>query len=146
MWLITWYSLGILAKFFVILLVLFGIFTLHFAWSVLRRLRSLRTVHEDESLRRSVAILSRRSSNLQQMTVTLFYLFGLTFFVQIPSAFWTPDSEHRSVAIQLADNFEIYFRLAAVVFLVFLILNSVPWFVSSQIRATALRAGMGLAD
>lgn len=142
----TWHSLGMLAEFFVILLVSFCVYTVYFAFSSLGQLRSLRT-RDDETLRKSLAVLSRRSSDVRQMTATFFYLFGVTFFLQIPAAFWTPDtSSPRPIALLLAENFELYFRFAAVIFLVFLTLNSVQWFVSSRIRATVLRAGMYLVD
>ena len=75
-WSSVWYSLSPFSRFFLLLFVLV-------------RLRSLRTVQNDNSHRKSLALLNHRSANLRQTVVAMFYIFGLTFFLQIPNAFQT---------------------------------------------------------
>jgi hypothetical protein len=132
------YSLSPFAKFFLLLLVLVAIYTVYFTSFALLRLRSLRAVQDGQSLRKSLALLEHRSGNLRQMIVAMAYFFGLTFFLQLQNAFWTPDN-NRPVGLMILENFRVYFHFAAQVFFAFLILHSIQWFVSSRIRAAALR-------
>jgi len=72
------------------------------------------------------------------MITAMFYLFGLAFFTQIQGAYWTPEN-NRPVGLMVSENFSVDFSFAAVISLVFLMLHSVPWFVSNRIRKTSLR-------
>jgi hypothetical protein len=140
-WSSLMYPLSPFARLFVLLLVLVCAYTVYFASVVLVRLRSIRkrhTLQNDASVRQSLALLNHRSVNLQQIVLGIFYLFGITFFTLIQSAYWTPEN-HRPVGIMVLENFSVYFRFAAVIFLVFLVLHSVQWFVSGRIRTAALR-------
>jgi hypothetical protein len=123
---------------FCLILTLVVIYTLFSATLIVLRLRSLGTIQNDNSLRKAFALLNHRSANLRQIIVAVFYLFGLTFFLQIQNAFWTAENG-RSIALMVLENFRADFRFATVIFLVFLLIHSVQWFVSFQIRAAVLR-------
>jgi hypothetical protein len=131
-------SLSIVSRAFLLFLALVVTYTLYFTLFVLMRLHSLRAAHDDTSFRKSLAVLAHRSTNLRQIIVAIFYLFGLTFFLQIQNAFWTPDN-NRPVGLMVLENFRGYFRFGAVIFLVFLVLHSAQWFVSRRIRTATLR-------
>ncbi len=72
------------------------------------------------------------------MITAMFRLFGVAFFTQIQGAYWTPE-HNRPVGLMMLENFTVDFSFAAVISVVFLILHSVPWFVSSRIGKTSLR-------
>jgi hypothetical protein len=131
-------SLSTVQLLFCLILTLVVIYTLFSATLIVLRLRSLRTIQNDNSLRKAFALLNHRSANLRQIIVAVFYLFGLTFFLQIQNAFWTAENG-RSIALMVLENFRADFRFATVIFLVFLLIHSVQWFVSSRIRTAVLR-------
>src|SRR6266480_371154 len=76
-------NLSTLALLFCLILALVVIYTLFSATLIVMRLRSLRTIQNDNFLRKPLALLNHRSANLRQIIVAVFYLFGLTFFLQI---------------------------------------------------------------
>ena len=135
-WSSTLYVLSPFARFFLLLLVLVGMYTVYFASVALLRLRALRLPENHGSFRKSLDLLEHRSANLRQLIVAMVYLFGLTFFLQIQNAFWTPEN-NRPVGLMVLENFADSFRFGAFIFLVFLALHSIQWFVSSRIRAAA---------
>jgi|HubBroStandDraft_4_1064222.scaffolds.fasta_scaffold373789_1 hypothetical protein len=137
-WYGMWPYLPPFARLFLILLFLLVVYTVYVASVVLVRLRSLRTVQNDDFCRKCSAVLSHRAANLRQTIIAMSYLFGLTFFLLIQTAFWTPDN-NRPVGLMVLENFKFDFRFAADVFLVFLALHAVQWFVSSRICKAALR-------
>lgn len=139
MWRYMLYSFSLFEKFFLLLLVLVTVYALYFTSFALLRLRALRAVQDGQSLRRSLARLEHRSANLRNMIVAMAYFFGLTFFLEIQNAYWTPESKTRGVGLMVLENFMFYFHLAAIIFFVFLILHLVQWFVSSRIRSAVLR-------
>jgi hypothetical protein len=139
-WYGMWPYLPPFARLFLILLFLLAIYTAYVASIVLVRLRSLRTVQNDDSFRKCLAVLSHRAANLRQTIVAISYLFGLTFFLLVQTAFWTPDN-NRPVGLMVLENFRFDFRFAADIFLVLLALHAVQWFVSSRICKAALRLG-----
>jgi hypothetical protein len=136
-WSSLWPQLSPLLKFFLLLLFLVCAYTAYFTSAALLRLRSLRTERAGNSLRQALVLLDHRSANLRQMIAASSYLFGLTFFLQIQDAFWTPESG-RPVGLMVLENFREDFRFAAAVLLVFLVLHSVQWFVSARIHRASV--------
>jgi hypothetical protein len=122
-----------LFRLFLLLLLLVCIYTTYFASFALLRLRSLRAVRTDNSVQNDLAQLNYRSANLRQIITAMSYLFGLSFFLQIQNAYWTPEN-NRPVGPMVLGNFRDDFRVAAAISLAFLVLHSVQWFVSSRIR------------
>jgi len=137
-WSSVWYPMSPFTRFFLFILLLVSTYTSYFASAVLVHLHSLRTVQNDDSLRKSLAQLEHRSENLRQIIVAMSYFFGLTFFLQIQNAFWTPEN-NRPVGLMVLENFRLDFRFAAVIFLVLLLLHSVQWFVFARIRRVKFR-------
>jgi len=132
-WSSVWQSSPLLIRLFLLLVLLPCVYTGYFALPALAQLRSLRAMPKDESLQKSLARLDRRSANLRQVITGILYLFGFVIFVQLQIAFSTPES-NRPIGLIVLDNFREDFRIAAFVFLVFLVLHSVQWFVSTRIR------------
>jgi len=137
-WRDMWTPLSPFARIFLILLVLLGIYEFYFASFVLLRLRSLRTESVEDALRKALTTLDHRSSNLGQFVLTMFFLFGFVFFVQMQNAFWTPES-NRPVSLMVLENFRTVFHFATLMFFSFLVLQCVQWFVSARIRAALRR-------
>jgi len=137
-WSSVWQQLTPLLRLFLLLLLLVCIYTTYFASFALLRLRSLRTVRTDNSLQNTLARLNYWSANLRQIITVMSYLFGRIFFLQIQNAFWTPENG-RPVGPMVLENFRDDFRFAAAIFLVFFVLHSVQWFVSSRIGRTTVR-------
>jgi len=137
-WAGVWYTLSPLARLFLFLLAVVSVYAVIFASVVLVRLRSLRAIQNDNSVKASLALLQHRSANLRQLIGVVFYLSGFTFFFQIQGAYNTPDN-NRPVGLMVLENFRAAFRFAAVICLVLLALHSVQWFSSARIRKAALR-------
>ena len=137
-WSSVWQPRSPLVRLYLLLLLLVCIYTTYFASFALMRLRSLRIARADNSLQNTLARLNNRSANLRQIITAMSYLFGIIFFLQIQNAFWTPENG-RPVGPMVLENFRDDFRFAAAIFLVFLVLHSVQWFVSSRIRRATVR-------
>jgi len=133
-----WVPLGPFARFFLLLLALVAVRTVYFALVVLVRLQSLQRAENENSSQKSLALLNHRAANSRQTILAMFYLFGLTFFLQIQSAFWTPEND-RPVGLMVLENFRVYFRCAAAIFFCFFVLQLVQWFVTARIRKASRR-------
>ena len=66
-WYGMWPYLPPFARLFLILLFLLAVYTVYVASVVLVRLHSLRTVQNDNSFRKRLALLSHRATNLRQI-------------------------------------------------------------------------------
>jgi len=97
-------NLSTLQLLFCLILALVFVYTVFLATVILARLRSLRTVQNDNSSRKSLSLLNHRSANLRQMIVAVFYLFGLMSFLQLQIAFWTPESGRPAAIIGILQR------------------------------------------
>jgi hypothetical protein len=123
---------------FVPILAVVALYSLFSATAILVRVRSIvnpRQSKDVAALQRSVASLHARSSNLRQLILATFYLFGIVFFFGLWSARWTADHSRATIL----DRFFAFFAFAVNAFFVFLVLHSVQWFVSGRLQACALR-------
>src|SRR5439155_8913193 len=102
-------NLSTLALVFCLILALVVLYTLFSATLIVMRLRSLRTIQNDNFLRKTLALLNHRSPNLRQIIVAVFYLLGLTLFLQIQNTYWTPETR-RPLGPMKLENFRGYFR------------------------------------
>lgn len=135
-----WGRVPALPKLFLLILAVVGIHTLYLATIILVRLRSLTNhVKDDSSVRRLVAALQNRSANMRQLITAAFYLFGLAFFIALPSAFSLLALTKIPGVTLILENLQVHFAVAANAFFVFLVLHSIQWFVSSRVYAYALR-------
>lgn len=133
-----WYLLPTLEKSFLVLLFLTAVYVLYFTLFIIFRLRSLRQVSEPGVARRLLLRLEHELKGLRQIIAAIFCLFGLTFFLQIQNAFFTPDS-NRPVGLMILENFRDCFRFASFVFLTLFILHCLQWFASRRVLAALLR-------
>ena len=133
-----WTELPTSARMFVPILAVVALYSLFSATAILVRVRSIvnpRQSKDVAALQRSVASLHARSSNLRQIILATFYLFGIVFFFGLWSARWTADHSRATIL----DRFFAFFAFAVNAFFVFLVLHSVQWFVSGRLQACALR-------
>ena len=129
-----------LTQVFLALLVLSGLYEAYFTLVVFLRLRFLRTIQDDTICRRNLGRLSHRSQNVGQMVLAMTYLFAVTFFIQLGSAYITPENS-RPVGLMVLENLRVYSSFAATIFLIFLIFHSVQWFISGRVQKAMLRTG-----
>jgi hypothetical protein len=125
---------------FVILSVV-SIYSLFSATAILVRLRSIMNQPQCEDvsgLQHSMAALHARSANVRQLIGATFYFFGFVFFFGLRFALRTSET-HTPVGTLILENFFLYFAFAANAFFIFLIVQSVHWFVFSRLQARALR-------
>jgi hypothetical protein len=134
----VWYSLPLVARVFVLLLLVLAAYTGCFVVFLLIRLRSLPTADNDRMVLRSVKRLSRQCENLRQCTTAMFYVFGLTYFLQLRFAFWTLGDSRRSTGAVVIESFIFYFHYAAAVFSLFLLIHLTQWFAFNRIRRITL--------
>jgi hypothetical protein len=138
---IFWPILPLLSKLYILFLCIVTIYTLYFLTRILLRLYALKKLcysSEPHSELRALAALRRIDTNIHQLILFTFFLFGVIFFLQIPAAFILGDSEAFPLSGILQDLF-IYFAFAVEVFFVFLFLHSAHWFVSARLRAAEIR-------
>jgi hypothetical protein len=86
-----WPQLGFGYRVFWFILSLVSVCTLFHAAAIMVRLRSLMKQGQTEhasSARISLAALQSRSANLRQPISAALYLFGLIFFLSLPSDIW----------------------------------------------------------
>jgi hypothetical protein len=133
-----WTELPTSARMFVPILAVVALYSLFSATAILVRLHSVVNPSQSNdvaTLQRSVAALRARSSNLRQLILATFYLFGIVFFFGLWSVRWEADHSRATIL----DGFFVFFAFAANAFFVFLVLHSVQWFVSVRLQACALR-------
>jgi hypothetical protein len=121
--------------------VLVGIYTLVWAIIILVRLQSLKNqgLTGTQSLESSLARLEARSASLGQLLNAAFYSVGFFFFATLPWAFFPRGDSSVPASTLIMHDFIRYFTVARTAFLVFLVVHSVQWFVSSRVRAARLR-------
>jgi hypothetical protein len=129
----------LLSKLYLLFLCAVSIYTLISLVRVLFRLRSLKRLASAESpavgARLTLATLQHRTTNLRQLLLFAFYLFGFFFFLQIPTAFIVL-GDSKSLPFSLFfTQLAAFFEYAADVFLLFLLLHTLQWFVTNCLQA-----------
>ena len=132
-WVDNWRWLSMVDKLFLLLLFVFGLYTLYRVSVIVIRSRSLRTARDERHRSVSLGNLKRRAASLDRATTAMFYLFGLVFFLQLPFAFNTLGDGPRPLGGLIMENLNYQFRFGAFVFFVFLVLHLVQWFGASRI-------------
>jgi hypothetical protein len=123
---------------FLVLLIVVGIYEVYLASAVLIGLRIPGPTHDTNSLARNLARFRNRAANLQQVILAMSYLFGVTFFIQIDKAYFTPES-NRPLGLIVLENLKVYFAFAAVVYLILFVFHLIQWFISVWIQKAAVR-------
>jgi hypothetical protein len=102
------------------------------------RLRALAREHQRKDcalVQRSVATLDARCTNLRQILLATFYLFGFLFSLSLQSLIHYLDGG----LVSLLSTFTLHCAFAANVFLVLLFLHFVQWLVSSRLHSCVER-------
>jgi hypothetical protein len=127
---------------FLVVLIIVGIYEVYLVSAVLIGLRIPGPTHDTNSLAQNLARFRDRSTNLKQAILAMSYLFGVTFFIQIDKAYFTPES-NRPVGIMVLENLKVYFAFAAAVYLILFVFHLVQWFISAWIQKAAARINIG---
>lgn len=122
-----WSQLGWPYRLFWLILTLVGIYVLSSVIATVVRLRSA------TDTRSSLPALYARTAKLGHLISGTFYLFGLVFFLDLPTATWTLGDSRELPTLQILGQFLTQFAFAANVFFVFLVLHCCHWFVSARV-------------
>lgn len=76
---------------------------------------------------------------MRQLITATFYLFGLMFFIGLPSAFNLLGLTKTPAVTLILENLPVHFAVAANAFFAFLVLHSIQWFVFNRVYAYAMR-------
>jgi len=142
LWPSTWWSLSLLNRLFVVILLVVAVYSVVSAAIALKSIRALRSTGEGKattSVERKLAALSRRCFNLRQILGATFFLFGFLLFISLPNATITIGDGRGIPAFEIVNNFVFQFLYAANVFLVFLVVHLIQWFTSTSVQACAAR-------
>jgi hypothetical protein len=137
-----WPQLGFGYRAFWLILSLVSVCTLFHAAATMVRLRSLMKQGQTEhasSARISLAALQARSANLRQPISAALYLFGLIFFLSLPSDIWRHETGRTTPLMAILGVFNLHCVFAGNVFFVLLVLHSFQWFVSGRVSAARAR-------
>jgi hypothetical protein len=136
-----WPALSYLNRLFALILAVVFVYSTTSAIIVYKGLRRL--IRSRESAARNsfqfIATLHRRCANLRQILGATFFLFGLLFFLGLPSATITIGDGRGILAFEILSNFVTRFIYAANVFLIFFGIHLVQWVTSSRVYAYELR-------
>ena len=144
-----WRNLGVMPKLFLLLLSVVALYSSLSAVVILARLRTLKNSLRHETsppIENSLAALLGWSASVRQMIGAAFYLFGLVFFMGLPSAFYTLDHSRTPGWVFVFESLGVYFSFAINVFFVLLVLHLTQWFVVHRVRVFARRLGVGLSE
>jgi hypothetical protein len=141
-----WKELSFLQRGIFVVLVIVSVYSFSSAVRILLRLRSIRGLPgADRSvIRQSLASLSNRCTNLQQLLTSMFYLFGTVIFIGLQRVgVFAGDGNFSPVSVVLG-SFVIDCAFATNVFVVLFVLQLLQWFASSRVNSS-LEAFSGLS-
>jgi len=139
---IFWPILPLLSNLYILSLCIVIIYTLYSLSRILFQLYALKKLcasNEPHSVLKTLAGLRGTATNIHQLILFTFFLFGLIFFLQIPAAFMIFGDYKAPPLGGIIQDLSIYFAIAAEVFFVLLLLYSAHWFVSARLRAAEIR-------
>lgn len=84
--------------------------------------------------------LRKRSTRVDRLITTAFYLFGFVLFSGLLDSYSTIDDSKTPVGFIVLRHFEPHFAFAGYVFLLLLVLHIFGWFISSCVDRLALRS------
>jgi hypothetical protein len=138
-WLV-WPYLSFLERLFFLALTVLTIYVLFSAATTISRLRksgaSVRDGLSADS-KELLVVLRRRSTRVDRLITTAFYLFGVVLFLGMQNAYVTIDDSKTSVGWIILRNFGPHFAFASNVFFMLLALHPVGWFISSWVGRLA---------
>jgi hypothetical protein len=83
--------------------------------------------------------LRKRSSRIDKLVVTAFYVFGMVLFWGLQWSYFTIDNSKIPVGWIILSSFEPHFVFAFNVFFVFLVLHVLGWFISNSLDRLAFQ-------
>jgi hypothetical protein len=137
-----WPMLPLLSKLYILFLCVVSIYVLFSELRILLRLRAVRKLgssNDPHSALNALAALRRADTNIHELIVFTFFLFGLIFVLQIPAAFMTLDNSRTPGWVLIFKNLATYYAFAADVFFALLLLHSAQWFVSARLNSAEIR-------
>ena len=137
-----WPDLSLFERSFSLALGGLSIYFLFSATVTMARLRNTRTaLHKVDgpSIERTLAVIRRRSTRLQELTRAAFCLFGVVLFSGLQWSYVTIGLSSTPVGWLVLKSFEVQFAFGFNVFCVFLILHVLRWFVAARVEAYALQ-------
>jgi hypothetical protein len=141
-----WKELSPLQQLIFGVLVVVSMYSFFSAVRVLLRLRSIRELPGGDRsvIRQSLASLSNRCTNLQQLITSMFYLFGIVLFIALQRVGVFVGDGNFSPASVILGQFIVDCAFASNVFAVLLVLQLLQWFASSRVNSS-LEAFSGLS-
>jgi hypothetical protein len=118
-----------------------SIYVLFCATFTLLRIRKIRALIQDgngSDAEKIFASLRKRSSRMDKLVVTAFYVFGMVLFLGLQWSYFTIDNSKMPGGWIILSSFEPHFVFAFNAFFVFLVLHSLGWFISNSLDRFAL--------
>ncbi len=137
-----WPYLSSLEKLLFIALIVLGVYVLFTAIITISGVLKARALRSGVSFDAQTLIaLRNRSTRVDRLIMSAFYLFGGILFWGLQGAYFTIiDGKASAVESGILRDFEPHFAFAANAFFAFFILYAIAWFVSSRVSRLALRA------
>jgi|SRR5277367_2660557 len=129
-----WTQLPTLARLFAAFLVVVSLYAIISFSRILRRLRSLKRLPPSKS---APADLQNRLTNLRQLGVFTFFLFGLCFLQQLVWASIVFGDSNRFPFDIITEQLGYTIEYATDVLFIFLALHFIQWFVSVRVQVFA---------
>ena len=133
-----WKSLGMASRLCCLVLLAASVYCFFSSIRVMLRLHTLRTsnpVQHAVSIQRSIAAIRALVGNIRQVIDAAFYLFGFVVFLNLQSIANSIDNSKTPIGYFIIQNFIFDCSLAAIGFLVVLVLHLSQWFVASRVNA-----------
>lgn len=116
-------------------------------YSVFSTLRSFRRLHAVWTLpngklsviRAAVASAIRSQSNVRQLTITVFYLFGVVLFLGLQTVGQTLGDGKWSLERFVVGNLVLHFAFATDIFFIFLVLHLFHWSALAILKSLSAR-------
>jgi len=136
-----WPYLSSLERLLFIALIVLGVYVLFSAVTTVLGVRKARALRSGGSFdAQTVTALRNRSTRVDKLIMSAFYLFGWVLFWGLQGAYFTIiDGKGPAVESGILRDFEPHFAFAANAFFAFFILYAVAWFVSSRVSRLALQ-------
>jgi hypothetical protein len=148
---VAWRFFSVSQKLFLLALFALSVYTVYCLAKTVSCIRATKERNDEESRKVAEQILSalqRRSSRLQNLIGTAFYVFGIVLFATLQWSYVTLDQSRSSIVWTVLSDFQTSFIFAFNVFTLFLILHVLRWMTSGFVDRFRfqLRAGDTLAE
>lgn len=131
---VVWPYLGSLERLLFITLVVLGLYVLFSAVITLLRVRKAGACNGDSpDLQKIFATLRKRSTRVEKLITTAFYLFGCVLFMGLLNAYSVIDDSKIPTGYIVLAHLEPHFAFAANMFFVLLALHLIGWFISCSV-------------